>query len=80
MNRFSRGSSDAAASGDDRGQLVLVSGAVVVVALLTLLVVHAQLGFAGVTETTEAPPLGDIVETTEDAVELATAGVAGRYD
>ncbi|MFK5603435.1 DUF7261 family protein [Haloferax volcanii] len=80
MNRFSRGSSDVAASGDDRGQLVLVSGAVVVVALLTLLVVHAQLGFAGVTETAEPPPLGDIVETTEDAVELATAGVAGRYD
>ncbi|GGC54867.1 DUF7261 family protein [Haloferax sulfurifontis] len=81
MSRPSRGSGDrAAAPTGDRGQLVLVSGAVVVVALLALLVVHAQLGFAGATETAEAPPLDDVVETTEDAVELATAGVAGRYD
>ncbi|AKU06739.1 DUF7261 family protein [Haloferax gibbonsii] len=69
-----------ASSNDDRGQLVLVSGAVVAVALLALLVVHAQLGFAGVVETTEPPPLDDVVETTDGGVEMAAAGVAGRYD
>ncbi|POG53720.1 DUF7261 family protein [Haloferax marisrubri] len=80
MSRSATDSDDwAASSDDDRGQLVLVSGAVVVVALLALLVVHAQLGFAGVAGTTEQPPLNAVVGTTDDAVELATAGVAGRY-
>ncbi|KAB1197164.1 MULTISPECIES: hypothetical protein [Haloferax] len=64
-------------SGDGRGQLVLVSGAVVVVALFSLLVVHAQLAPVG---GGSPPPIDDVATATDDAVEAATAGVAGRYD
>ncbi|KAB1192335.1 hypothetical protein GJR96_02310 [Haloferax sp. MBLA0076] len=62
---------------DQRGQLVLVSGAVVVVALFALVLVHAQLAYVGASTT---PPVTDVAASTEDAVEMATAGVAGRYD
>ncbi|WP_411967968.1 hypothetical protein [Haloferax sp. YSSS75] len=63
-------------SSDERGQLVLVSGAIVVVALLSLLVVHAQLAPLG---GTEPPPVEDVAEATEGAVEAVTADVDGQY-
>ncbi|WP_074791360.1 DUF7261 family protein [Haloferax larsenii] len=68
-----RGSDTTAA---DRGQLVLVSGAVVAVALLALVFAHAQLAYGG---SADAPGLSDISAATEDAVHAATAHVAGRY-
>ncbi|ELZ91935.1 hypothetical protein C440_16524 [Haloferax mucosum ATCC BAA-1512] len=60
----------------ERGQLVLVSGALVVVALFALVLVQAQLGYA----VADADPVvADVAAATDDAVEAATADVAGRY-
>ncbi|AFK18318.1 hypothetical protein E6P09_06005 [Haloferax mediterranei ATCC 33500] len=76
MSRLFSGSDETDRTSTDRGQLVLVSGAVVVVALLTIVLVHAQLGYA---VTDAAPPVDDVAAATDDAVEAATADVAGRY-
>ncbi|WP_396610560.1 hypothetical protein ACH9L7_09940 [Haloferax sp. S1W] len=68
--------SDFDAGASDRGQLVLVSGVIVAVALLALVFAHAQLAYGG---EADAPDLADISAATEDTVHAAAADVAGRY-
>lgn len=64
-------------TGDDRGQLVLLSGAVVAVALLTLVVVHAQLAYVGGSSDLD---VADVADEADRAVTAAATSVAGRYD
>ncbi|WP_410765565.1 hypothetical protein [Haloferax sp. DFSO60] len=63
----------------DRGQLVLVSGAVAAVALLALVVVHAQLAYVP-TGVESAAHVEEISTASEQAVAAATLDVSGRFD
>ncbi|MFC7204508.1 hypothetical protein ACFQJC_13355 [Haloferax namakaokahaiae] len=62
----------------DRGQLVLVSGAVAAVALLALVLVHAQLAYAP-TEAATSANVDEISSATEQSVAAATLDVSGRF-